>query len=111
MRPSGGVLYLFLALTVVSAAPGHPLARRSIVVDFNLKHVGDANVADAENQASKTINDMMNNQMQNALDSVDVPAELVDVTVSGNDDTGDVTSPGPGDADPERASTDSVTLS
>eukprot|EP00058_Branchiostoma_floridae_P018554 XP_002604043.1 hypothetical protein BRAFLDRAFT_71667 [Branchiostoma floridae] len=31
MRPSGGVLYLFLALTVVRAAPVHPLARRSVI--------------------------------------------------------------------------------
>jgi len=34
-----------------------------------------------------------------------------DVTGSGNDDTADVTSPGPGDADPGGASTNSATLS
>eukprot|EP00058_Branchiostoma_floridae_P018566 XP_002604055.1 hypothetical protein BRAFLDRAFT_71655 [Branchiostoma floridae] len=98
MRPSGGLLYLFLALTLVRAAPGHPLARRSVDVELKILPVPIT-----RNRASNRVDLVYNN--------VDVPAELVDVTVSGNDDTGDVTSPGPGDADPERASTDSVTLS
>ncbi|XP_035664065.1 uncharacterized protein LOC118407657 [Branchiostoma floridae] len=114
MRPSGGVLYLFLALALVRAAPGHPLARRSIVVDYNIKDVADAANPDSN------IKDMMNNVLQEALDSPGVLPMFVHTTtvghalradVTGNDDTGDVTSPGPGDADPERASADSVTLS
>ncbi|XP_078581133.1 uncharacterized protein LOC144864704 [Branchiostoma floridae x Branchiostoma japonicum] len=114
MRPSGGVLYLLLALTVVSAAPVHPLARRSVYTDFKIKwdHVSFPVVT--LDQINKHI-DLMNGESGDVSTSVPTtrggPVLRADVTGSGNDDTADVTSPGPGDADPGRESTNSVTLS
>ncbi|XP_035664069.1 uncharacterized protein LOC118407660 [Branchiostoma floridae] len=103
MRLSGGVLYLFLALTVVSAAPIHPVGRRSVLVGFKLVDAITWNPR-AENNPDKLF----------ALINGDLSGGTVlrpDVIVSGNDDTADVTSPGPGDADPGGASTNSATLS
>ncbi|XP_035664067.1 uncharacterized protein LOC118407658 isoform X2 [Branchiostoma floridae] len=104
MRPSGGVLFLLLALTVVSTAPGHPLARRSVVCKLKL-----VEVVEGTRDQSPGID-------VDALIRGDVPTTTdeavlrTDMTGSGNDDTADVTSPGPGDADPGGASTNSVTL-
>ncbi|XP_035664070.1 uncharacterized protein LOC118407661 isoform X1 [Branchiostoma floridae] len=100
MRPSGGVLYLLLALTVVRAAPVHPLARRSVFTNYKLQwdHIGYPVV---------TL-DLINGDVPTTTDEAVL---RTDVTGSGNDDTADVTSPGPGDADPGGASTNSVTLS
>eukprot|EP00058_Branchiostoma_floridae_P018556 XP_002604045.1 hypothetical protein BRAFLDRAFT_71665 [Branchiostoma floridae] len=107
MRPSGGVLYLLLALTVVSAAPVPPLARRSVYTDFKIKwdHVSFPVVT--LDQINKHI-DLMNGDVPTTTDEAVL---RTDVTGSGNDDTADVTSPGPGDADPGGASTNSATLS
>ncbi|XP_035664066.1 uncharacterized protein LOC118407658 isoform X1 [Branchiostoma floridae] len=109
MRPSSGVLYLLLALNMASTAPVPPLARRSIRIEVHYVDVnGDQRDA---NQAVDTFYNSIN-----ALINGDVPTTTdeavlrTDMTGSGNDDTADVTSPGPGDADPGGASTNSVTL-
>ncbi|XP_035664071.1 uncharacterized protein LOC118407661 isoform X2 [Branchiostoma floridae] len=97
MRPSGGVLYLLLALTVVRAAPVHPLARRSVFTNYKLQwdHIGYPVV---------TL-DLINGDLSGGT------ILRTDVIGSRNDDPADVTSPGTGDADPGGASTNSVTFS